>query len=945
MGRRAVTAAAELIVQRGRDRLLANISYSLAARGYSYDPAFLACVYIGDLLYGPEPPDCLEKLFRANTTLLPEKWMDEQPVEKIADRVSDTVRPDFKALPARPDNWEDLLDAALVNVEDDRYALEAFPPRTNQDLGIRYARAADVWTFYMAHGRRAELVTTLRLLKHFDYITMVNVLTAKIMFTRPVWWMTMERAGCFAAGSEHFRLAARALSDTIKKEKVALSPDDRVAFYESASLYGAMCPPVPGWDPVEESRALAEGGQDQHGLLLDCCPGYSTLDFHEAVRKLAFVQPRDTPDSRTFRKWLWDEEWARSGASSLGRVEYRLRMGDEVRTGKFKARKNLVLDVVSIDELERRTRTYTKQENVALIKTELAKIRLAVSCPIETYLAQAWIYLVTGNAYSNWPANTLEEPLHVEIARHEETWERLQTKEYSLPYDFARFDHQPTTSEVKAFQIATNICGRRYARPEQMADYEQLSACVTQGYDHATLTSPPGLGEQKTFHVTGGLMSGLRSTSCVGSGWNATFGEFARRMIDEMRHPDHPPQVWQLVRGDDTQVTGRSYHDVLAIKIGYDAMGAIANESKFTLRQGRTEFLRIETEDRLRGYPCRTIPMMTQRRPWNARPVVQEAGLEHVLKTMATLRLRLPTCDGLDAYRDHYIRRCFRLLRLDSRLRNIPAALGGLGVDPWDGRWSVQTWQSIRPPPVEIVNRTDYREQRVAEEFAAVDVPVDAKEVTLMASERIRAKVAADDVPEFSGVMRNASRRELHGRKFRPAAIRRDRIHQLLAELGSIATRIKCIAPERGGYDQLRRIAAEAVQRLAPDWGCCRRFADVFNRLSELARVREQPLGPMLRRYLPHFAHKLTEVERRYRLRRTAAIDFVLGDLSGVGADRLPSAVPTLVAKLAAASVGMVTRYMRTASPHEASYAFMKGYEAFSSCIMNSSYGKTFFCH
>lgn len=40
-----------------------------------------------------------------------------------------------------------------------------------------------------------------------------------------------------------------------------------------------------------------------------------------------------------------------------------------------------------------------------------------------------------------------------------------------------------------------------------------------------------------------------------------------------------PPDVWQLVRGDDTQVVGRSYHDVLGIKLGCDALGTVANES------------------------------------------------------------------------------------------------------------------------------------------------------------------------------------------------------------------------------------------------------------------------------------------------------------------------------------------------------------------------------
>nr|WAK77608.1 MAG: RNA-dependent RNA polymerase [Totiviridae sp.] len=930
---------------RRKDKLMANICYSLAARGYDYDPAFLACVYMGDSMFGRTPPACLEPLYRANTTLLPEDWMTPVPVEKIADRVAAEVRPSCQDLPDRPEDWGALLDDALVNLEDDRYALAAFPARTNQDLGIRYARAADVWSFYIETGRSQELRDTLRLLKYFDYITMVNVLIGKIVFTHAVWWDTLVRAGCFVAGAEHFRLAARALSDYVKKENVALDPDDRVSFYECASLYGAMCPPVPGWDPVEETQALAEGGSDEHGLLLDCSPGYSSEDFLEAVRALAFVKPRDDPDPRPFHDWLWQEEWARSGASSIGQVRYTLTLGEESMSGKFKARKNLVLDVVPLEELEERARTYTRQDNVALVKTELAKIRLAVSCPIETYLAQAWIYLVTGNSYSNWPANTLEEPLHVEVARHEETWEKLQDGQYSLPYDFARFDHQPTTAEVTAFQHATNLCGLRYARPEQMDDYLQLSSCVIEGYSNATLTSPPGLGKQQTFRVSGGLMSGLRSTSCVGSGWNAIFGEFAKRMIGEMRDPDDPASVWQLVRGDDTQVTGVSYHDVLGIKIGYDAMGAVANESKFTLRRGRTEFLRIETEDRLRGYPCRSIPLLTQRRPWNARPVMQEAGLEHVLKTMSTLRMRLPDPAALDEYREHYMRRCFRLLGLDGRLRRIPVAMGGLGLDPWDGQWTVKTWRPIRPPPVKIVNRTGYREERVAKEFADIAVPISSDEARQMAEVRVQAKVAADDVPEFAGVLRRAGRRELRARQYVPAQVRKERIHSLMMSLGGVAGQIAQVAPARGGYDKLRRIAEDTVDRFAPDWGSCRRYADVFNRLSELARTRERPLGELLREHLPHFAYKLAEVEKRYRLRRSAAIDFLLGDMSGVGADRLPSPVPTLVSKLAAAALGVVTSHLRTASGHEAMYAFMKGFEVFAQAVVGSSYGRTFLSH
>lgn len=220
----------------------------------------------------------------------------------------------------------------------------------------------------------------------------------------------------------------------------------------------------------------------------------------------------------------------------------RVRLGYRRRKeGRFKARKNFLLDVENFDRLQAKIRRHYTQDNVALIKTELSKIRLAVSCPVEVYLMQAWLFLVTGNAYTNWPANTLEESLPRELARQELTWLRLREGEYSLPYDFAQFDHQPTTTEVVAFQTATNRCAQRFIHDHQREDFDQLTHCVLSGFQCATLTSPPGLGPQQKFKVTGGLMSGLRYTSCVGSGWNAIFGELARKMIADIRGSTDPP--------------------------------------------------------------------------------------------------------------------------------------------------------------------------------------------------------------------------------------------------------------------------------------------------------------------------------------------------------------------------------------------------------------------
>lgn len=207
-------------------------------------------------------------------------------------------------------------------------------------MAICYVRAADVWQFFIAQGRRDELLSTLIVLKAFDYVSMVNLLLAKVVFCQPGCWDTLVNAGALNGGAEHFRQCGRLLSDRVKKENVDVTPSERVCFYEVASLYGTMCPPVPGWDPTEKTRELAEGGKDQHGLLIHDGTGYTAEDFVEAIHSLPSLPPRDTPEARSFHQWLWDEEWARSGASSLGAIEYTLVAEGETKRGRFKDRKN-----------------------------------------------------------------------------------------------------------------------------------------------------------------------------------------------------------------------------------------------------------------------------------------------------------------------------------------------------------------------------------------------------------------------------------------------------------------------------------------------------------------------------------------------------------------------------------------------------------------------------
>ncbi|KAH6933238.1 hypothetical protein HPB50_013804 [Hyalomma asiaticum] len=136
------------------------------------------------------------------------------------------------------------------------------------------------------------------------------------------------QAGCLAV------LGAKTLPDTVKTRETSLEDYDRVSSYECACPYGAVCPRIPGWDPVAEARDLATGGQ-------------------VSIREQARFREAKPNDTRTLEVWLLacDCEWERSGASSMGHIEYEVLDCDVWSKGQFEEQKNVVLDVIDPDDL------------------------------------------------------------------------------------------------------------------------------------------------------------------------------------------------------------------------------------------------------------------------------------------------------------------------------------------------------------------------------------------------------------------------------------------------------------------------------------------------------------------------------------------------------------------------------------------------------------------
>lgn len=89
------------------------------------------------------------------------------------------------------------------------------------------------------------------------------------------------------------------------------------------------------------------------------------------------------------------------------------------------------------------------------------------------------------------------------VKRTSSTWLRLLAGQYSLPYDFAAFDHQPTTEEVITFQEATSVCTTQYvsATPATPLQHHlsHRQAQVPCGYNY--LATRPGK-QQTAMYVT-----------------------------------------------------------------------------------------------------------------------------------------------------------------------------------------------------------------------------------------------------------------------------------------------------------------------------------------------------------------------------------------------------------------------------------------------------------
>lgn len=818
------------------------------------------------------------------TTLLPTEGLNPLSCDDLVERVK-SIR--LEPPPIVTDEW--LSDFATLSEQNpahwsDDDILRLIPARTKMDLSLRRTRFRDVWEWFKKLKKEKVFWLRVRVLYLFDYISVCCILLASEMLCTDDfdWWEFMVRCGAFSGGVAHYGSVVKVINDAVKARADLAMPRKSVS--ELGTLTGYRNPPFPGFEVVAEAEDLANGG-DPHGLSMsDLDPQF----VQTAERELKFM-PKQIPFV-SFHDYVVSGDWLTSGASSVGKVLWE--WGDV--KGKFKARKNLVPDVVDLEAFWTEIKDARVQVNKTIIKAELGKIRLAVSSDLGMYLHMDWLSRYMTHGYKQWRASTIEESILDQTDRQAQMLDAVLGG-WSLPFDYRGFDHQPTTDELICIVRAVCANAKSLIAGQFHAEYQFEVDLVCESFRHSTLSCIDSVGKSHTFSVLGGLMSGLRWTSLVGNAWNSVLTGMVYDLMAKLGCYAFRLRSW--IRGDDSAVVTQSYCETLAFRLLYMTLGADGADGKFGIHRGASEFLRTwYDKDGLAGYAARSIPGLVQRKPWSSAPWDEESVMVSVYGAVALLLRRGVACvrGFWDAVKLGWSRR----RHMSQDWLKIPAPRG-VGAEPWDGR----TWSSVPFKRVEssglIIGTNGFTARAI---FAKLGprFGVTPDEVGRLAQMALADKVASDDIPAVSSEFR-ARVEPTVGYTFKRKPI-------LLGDLDVVALGEAAVLA--WGAEASRAGHSLLIDQTAPSYGRWFELKALWTDASLVARVRPgfRPLDYM-RLYHPDFVFDVMRFERM-GMCRGEALGWLFGELrTGVTNDLHPmlsSALTGLVVKVVSARLGMV---------------------------------------
>lgn len=564
-----------------------------------------------------------------------------------------------------------VADGTVLNVDSLDNIINLIKPRCKADLAVRRITLKDI-----AH----ECEDTVRWLTHLDLITATNLCVWAKIWGNDVF-MKVKSTGMFNSIASLIEMGGE-VSSYVKR----FPADDgsKQMFAEISTLTGYLQNDIHEVSWQEELKALAHGGAP-HGLI-----GENIIDTFK--RNLSSWCPmRSRKPFITMRDYIDSGRWITSGSSSIGKVEWR----QDEKHGHFKARKNMVQFLYTTDELLDLVNKWNgKLKSRAFTKDELSKRRLAVACNIESYLCEAWTLEIMGHFYKAWDFLTLDESPVQQHTRTIKVASQLRGGDWALPFDFKAFDHQPTTNEIETL-LSHNLGG--VSLPvENRAEWIKYVSKIKSSYRHNTITLSKD-GQTHKEMMSGGLPSGVRFTSLVGNQWNMMMTLRAREIVNSISGQENKFTIG--IKGDDTYIISDRASVLYLYRLAYESINAVGIDAKFGITQGVCEFLRVEIGGTYaRGWTNRSIPTITQRKPWASESADLTTAVTTVASCIHTLERRLLR----DMEWLHNINRVkwSRFTKQSPRWLELPREYGGIGVYPWRG------WKSNIPWPQPATDKT-----------------------------------------------------------------------------------------------------------------------------------------------------------------------------------------------------------------------------------------------
>jgi hypothetical protein len=518
---------------------------------------------------------------------------------------------------------------------------------------------------------------------------------------------------------QKFKSTISELSSKLKR-----MPDDpdncKQMFCEMQTLLGYVNLPDESWDMEKEINSLAHGG-NEHGLL--------DSDW-EATFKYALTQIKDPlsfPPTRKedFAQYVLEGLWVTSGSSSVGEVTWTR----DSKTGHFKARKNMLFDIYTPDEIL--AMCYSWDGTLVsrpFVKNELGKVRLAVASGLEEYIHESFVAYRFGHQFKNWFGITLDETPMEQHNRNHETSDQLASGLYAFAYDYANFDHQPTTNEIVwILEFVKSCVGPQDAEIIRIIDLviKALKSSVIKGQID---------GKDINVRQTGGLASGIRWTSIDGNVWNSVITWIAL-MILKLLTGKKVSSV--ALRGDDTLITAQDPGLLVILRWIYNSLNAQGKNAKIGINQKCGEFLRntISSEG-VRGWTCRGIGGVTQRKPWSSSPWSPNAEVTTIVSNIYLLERR----SGLTLSKLHNAakQQWSKYMSQSYHFLSLPTHLGGLGLYTWLGWTPDGKLPLVEKPIVNVQNLQPTV-------YSWIHLPPAVSQMTAQAS--MSAKMQLDDIP------------------------------------------------------------------------------------------------------------------------------------------------------------------------------------------------------